>query len=135
MSVKISLEALDREIVRKIREIAGENVQRCMQCGTCSAVCPMAESADIPVRQLMLLLQHGCAEEVQQASSAWLCASCHTCEVRCPRGIDIPAVMEAVRQLALRQNLDRIDPRKIPAEKLAELPGIALVSVFRKLTS
>ncbi|MBI4882354.1 MAG: 4Fe-4S dicluster domain-containing protein [Planctomycetes bacterium] len=135
MSVFIPLGALDDAIIQKIAEISGENARRCMQCGTCSAVCPMVESMQPSVRQLMLLLQHGRSGAVQEATTAWTCAACHTCLVRCPRGIDIPRLMEGIRQIVLRQNLDRVDPRAIPAETLAALPPIALVAAFRKLTA
>ncbi len=135
MSVFIPLGVLDDAVIRKIAEISGENAGRCMQCGTCSAVCPMVESMQPSVRQLMLLLQHGQSGAALEASTAWTCAACHTCLVRCPRGIDIPRVMEAIRQMVLRENLDRINPRGIPAETLAAVPPIALVAAFRKLTA
>ena len=55
--------------------------------------------------------------------------------VRCPRGIDVPRVFEAVRQITLRQNVDLINPQEIPKETMAEAPQIAFVSAFRKLTA
>ncbi len=59
MTVLISLSALDDAAHKKVAEISGENPGKCMQCGTCSSVCPMVESMDVTVRQTMLLLQHG----------------------------------------------------------------------------
>lgn len=135
MSVKITLQALNDEVVVKISEISGENVNSCMQCGTCSAVCPMVESMELTSRQVMLLLQHGLYEKLVDSTTPWICASCHTCKVRCPRGVDVPRVMEALRQILLRSNEDQINPRRIPAEKISDLPQIALVSGFRKLTA
>jgi heterodisulfide reductase subunit C len=35
----------------------------------------------------------------------WLCAGCYTCATRCPNGIDIAAVMDALRQLAIANHL------------------------------
>jgi heterodisulfide reductase subunit C len=55
--------------------------------------------------------------------------------VRCPRGIDIPKVMEAMRQVQLRDNVDKVDLNKLTPEQLAQMPQIALVSGFRKMTS
>ncbi len=54
----------DRVAIDKIAEISGENVYKCMQCGTCSAVCPMGPSMAITVRQGMHLLQLRHVEEV-----------------------------------------------------------------------
>ena len=64
----------------------------------------------------------------------WLCASCLTCSVRCPRGVDIAAIMEALRLLKTREMVNYVEPNKIPKEELEELPQIALISNFRKFT-
>jgi heterodisulfide reductase subunit C len=124
-----------RRAVDKIAELSGEDIYTCMQCGTCSAVCPMVESMGMTTRQGILYLQFGQTEQVMQARIGEFCASCHTCMVRCPRDIDVPRVYEAVRQLTLRQNVDLIKPQEIPQETLEEAPQIAFVSTFRKLTS
>jgi heterodisulfide reductase subunit C len=126
----------DRRLaIGKIMEISGENIYQCMQCGTCSAVCPMIESMGFTTRQGIHFLQFGRTEEVIDARIGEYCASCHACQVRCPRGIEVPRVFEAVRQLVLRQNIDLIKPQEIPKETMAEAPQIAFVSTFRKLTS
>ncbi len=135
MTVLISRSALDEAAHKKVAEISGENAGKCMQCGTCSSVCPMVESMDVTVRQTMLLLQHGQAEQLAQSKTGSVCAACHNCEVRCPRGIEIPRLMEALRLVKLRRNEDHVDPRAIPREKLRELPPIAMVAGFRELTA
>jgi heterodisulfide reductase subunit C len=132
---RIPTGALSHELLGKIREISGENVYRCMQCGTCTAVCPMAADMEITTRQAMLMLQHGMVDELLDSRTPWLCASCHTCQVRCPRDLQITRVMEAVRLLTLRANVDAIDPRKIVREDVADMPQIAMVAGFRKLTA
>ena len=121
--------------VERIAELSGENIYACMQCGTCSAVCPMVESMGITTRQGIHYLQFGCTDKVKDARIGEFCASCHTCVVRCPRGIDVPRVYEAVRLLTLRQNVDLIKLHEIPKETMADAPQIAFVSTFRKLTS
>lgn len=131
----INLTPEEMEKLEKINELSGENVHQCMQCGTCSAVCPMVDSMGFTTRQGIHLLQFGKTEEVMHAKIGEYCASCHTCEVRCPRGIDVPRVFEAVRLLTLRQNVDLIVPGDIPEKTMTEAPQIAFVSGFRKLTS
>ena len=121
--------------VTKIAEISGQNVYECMQCGTCSAVCPMVESMGFTTRQGIHYLQFGEIEPVLDARIGEFCASCQTCLVRCPRGIDVPRVFEAVRQYVLRTNRDLVKPQEIPKQTMAEAPQIAFVSTFRKMTS
>jgi heterodisulfide reductase subunit C len=124
-----------RWVMNRIAELSGENVHQCMQCGTCSAVCPMVESMGFTTRQGIHYLQFGLVEKVVDARIGEYCASCHSCQVRCPRGIEVPKVFEAVRLLALRANQDLITLREVPEETLEEAPQIAMVSAFRKLTA
>ncbi len=95
----------------------------------------MTFAMDLLPRQVMRLVQLGLDEGLEVSETPWLCASCLTCSVRCPRGIDVARVMEAVRQLSLRKNVDHVDVSQLTPERLGELPQIALVSGFRKLTS
>ena len=135
MTTQISPAKAESEFVKKVAEISGQNLNLCYQCGTCSASCPMSFAMDLLPRQIMRLVQLGLEEEIAESVSNWLCASCLTCTVRCPRGIDLSRVMEALRLLTLRKNINFVEPSKIPPETIAELPQIALVSGFRKLTS
>ena len=135
MPLKISKSASDEKLRQKVKEISGEDFQKCFQCGTCSGSCPMADHINVFPRRVMALLQLGNRTALDDANTPWVCASCHTCMVRCPRSIDIPKVMEAVRQIKLRDRLDQIDPSKIDKKKIEEMPQIAMVSGYRKLTS
>jgi len=135
MALKISKHTINDQLRHKVREISGQNVQQCFQCGTCSGSCPMNEDVSLLPRQIMIMLQYGQAEALDLANTPWVCASCHTCLVRCPRGIDIPKVMEALRLIKLRQNVNHLELSSLEPEKIDDLPQIAMVSGFRKMTS
>ena len=94
----------------------------------------MSFAMDLLPRQIMRLAQLGLEDDIADSNTMWLCASCLACTVRCPRGIDLSRVMEALRLITLRKNIDFVEPSDIPPETIAELPQIALVSGFRKLT-
>jgi heterodisulfide reductase subunit C len=121
--------------IDKIARLSGQNVRLCMQCATCSAVCPMAESMWVTPRHVMHLLQLGLTDAAVEARVGQLCAACHTCTVRCPRGIDVARVFEAVRLLVLRDNVDLVCIGDLSREVRRAAPQIALVSAFRKLTA
>lgn len=123
------------EFVKKIEDLSGQDLSGCYQCGRCSGGCPSAPFMDPLPNQVMRLAQLGMKEEVLGCKTIWLCACCFTCLIRCPKGIDLAKVMEAFRQLLLRQNVDYIDPYKLSKSEVVELPQIALVSSFRKLTA
>jgi heterodisulfide reductase subunit C len=122
-------------LLGKIKEISGIDVFRCIQCGCCAAGCPTSDYMDYTPTQWMKLLQIGCFPEIAGSRGIWACASCFACLARCPRGIDLAKVAEAVRQIHLRRGLDRQDPARIPEGTLRKLPQIAVISCFRKFSS
>lgn len=101
-----------------LKESAGVDVSHCYQCGKCSAGCVQAERMDYPPSYVMRLLQTGDAADYRTALTSrtiWLCLNCENCYQRCPMSIDIPAVMDALRQQALREGVQHRDARKIIA--------------------
>jgi heterodisulfide reductase subunit C len=132
--VTISPKRLRSEFVRKVKELSGQNLQLCYQCGMCSGNCPAAANMDLSPRQIIELAKLGLEEEIADSKTVWICASCLACAVNCPRGFDLSKVMEAIRLLTLRKNIDRIRPEDISPEKRSELPQIAMVSGLRKFT-
>jgi len=135
MRVVISPQKLHGDFVRKVVEVSGQNLNLCYQCGKCSAGCPMSFAMDLLPNQIMRLVQLGLEEDIANSKTVWLCASCLTCTARCPKGVDLSRVMETLRLLTLRKNKDYVELSKLSPETIAELPQIALVSGFRKLTS
>ena len=134
MSVTVSPKRLRREFVKKIKELSGKNLQLCYQCGMCSGVCPAAANMDVSPRRIIELARLGLDEEITGSKTVWTCASCLACMVNCPRGFDLAKVMEAIRLLTLRKNVDRVRPEDIPPLERGELPQIAMVSGLRKFT-
>jgi heterodisulfide reductase subunit C len=133
MASKVAFTSENEEFLAKITELSGEEITLCEQCGTCSGGCPMIGAMDITPSHMMRIIQLG-QREVVETKAIWLCASCYTCTVRCPRGLDLSKVAEAARQVILRQGVDHIQIKKIPQQEMGRLPTIALVSSFRKMT-
>jgi heterodisulfide reductase subunit C len=135
MPIQISEKTVKSDFIDKVRKLSGQNIYMCFQCGTCGGACPMSGEMERLPRQIVRMVQFGLEEAVSDAKSFWTCASCHSCTVNCPRGIDLAKVMEAIRLLTLRKNINHIEPSQLPPETVKELPQIAMVSCFRKLTS
>jgi heterodisulfide reductase subunit C2 len=133
MAEKIVITSEGVELLDRVSTLSGEKITMCDQCGTCSGSCPMVGEMDVTPSQLMRMVQLG-EEGVLGTKTMWLCASCFACTVRCPRGLDLSKVAEALRQVTLRKSIDHIDIRTIPEAEIEELPQIALVSALRKLT-
>ena len=120
----------DRDLTAKIEELSGENVFSCYQCGKCSAGCPFTEDMDLLPNQVIRKVQMG-DRTVMESETPWICASCLSCEVDCPKGNDVPAIMEAIREISLRKNIDEVNLDDLETKGL---PEIALVSNLRKKT-
>ncbi len=135
MRIEISTQRLQSDFVKKVEEISGQSLLSCNQCGKCSAGCPMSFAMDSLPNQVIRLVQLGLEEDIAGSKTVWICASCFTCTVRCPQGVDLAKVMEAVRLVTLRRNIDYMQASDIPIDTLSELPQIALVGGFRKHTA
>ena len=135
MAIRVSVKTIRGPLARKVREISGQDPNLCFQCGLCAGSCPMTGEMEIYTRRVMHMLQLGLVDAVISQKMAYLCASCHTCQARCPRGIDIPAVVEALRLLTLRRGDNYIAPERIPAERVREMPQAAMVAGLRKFTA
>ena len=118
----------------RIRELSGEKIELCFQCGACSSGCPMTEEMDYLPSKVIRMAQLG-LKEALDTKTIWVCTTCFNCEVRCPRGIDIANVMEAFRQLVLRTKYDRVSLDQLTLEELRTLPQIAILSNQRKLSA
>jgi len=132
--IELSSAKLKKDFIKKIAEISGQNIYECYQCGKCSAGCPMCFAMDILPSQVIRLAQLGLEDEIKASKTIWLCASCLTCDARCPKGVDLSRVMEAMRLLTLRKSKNHLEPSQMARPEVADLPQIALVSSFRKFT-
>jgi len=134
MSLKITREKIKNSLVDKIEDISGQNVFDCYQCGMCSSGCPVTDYMDYSPNQVMRLVQLGSVDEILNSRTIWICSTCLQCSTRCPKGIDVAKVMEALRTINLRQRECTLKPEDLKLNDLRDLPPIALVSAFRKLT-
>lgn len=89
---------------------------------------------DLLPSQVIRLVQLG-LEEALTCETIWLCASCLTCLSRCPKGVDLPRIMEALRQLVLRKEGDRLELSALPADFLSQAPQLAIIAGSRKYLS
>jgi len=135
MRIVISTEALHSDFVKKVEDISEQTLFSCNQCGKCSAGCPMSFAMDLLPNQIIRLAQLGQEDDIAKANTIWICASCITCSVRCPKGVDLARVMEALRLITSRKNIDYVQIPEIPKETIAQLPQVAMVGGFRKLTA
>ncbi|GAB4280695.1 MAG: 4Fe-4S dicluster domain-containing protein [Deferrisomatales bacterium] len=93
---------------REIQERSGQNLSRCYQCKKCSAGCPTAAWFEWPNHSVVRMIQRGMREAVLGSRAIWMCVTCETCGTRCPNGIYLSPIMDALRSMAVEEG------RKVP---------------------
>lgn len=116
-----------------IHEISGVNPYKCMKCGKCSATCPSFNEMDIKPHQFVSYVLNDNIEALTKSESLWKCLSCFACVERCPRDVKPGKLIDAARQILIRQrNQTYLSPDEIPEHIDPELPQQLLVSAFRR---
>jgi heterodisulfide reductase subunit C len=103
MAITISKDKSTRSLLQQVQEISGVDVSKCYQCKKCTSGCPVSSMAKCPPSELMRRLHLGLGDELLNSDILWMCVSCETCSARCPMGIDVAAVMDALRKLAVQR--------------------------------
>jgi Fe-S oxidoreductase len=91
--------------LRKLTD--GERIQACLQCGTCSGVCPFGYLMDYPPSKMISALRAGMFDKVIKNDMVWMCVSCYACTKFCPAKIPLtPGLMtRAKEELLLAGNV------------------------------
>ena len=117
---------LNPNLAEEIFQETGTEARACYQCLKCSGGCPVAvDYMDFPPSQIMRFIQLGMEDKALNCNTYWVCAACETCGVRCPNDIDIPHIMDNLKQRALKQGL------KPPEKKLLVFHQAFLNSIRR----
>ena len=89
------------EVENLLHAEEGASLVRCVQCATCSAVCPAVEFMDHTPRELIALINAGMKDEVMASNTYWTCASCYACSEKCPEGIRPADLMYALARYSI----------------------------------
>jgi Fe-S oxidoreductase len=77
----------------------GERIQACLQCGTCSGICPFGYLMDFPPSKMISALRAGMFEKVIKTDMVWMCVSCYACTNFCPAKIPLtPGLMTRTKE-------------------------------------
>ncbi len=139
----ISHDTLRSLFQETLEKDCGEKVSHCYQCGKCSAGCPISFQMDYLPNQIMRMVQLGMEDQVLSSRTIWLCASCLTCTVRCPREIDIAEIMDYLRRRAYKKQVIPLEETEIPLfnkiflrniELFGRLYEMGLIGMFNLLS-
>jgi heterodisulfide reductase subunit C len=87
----------------RIKALSGADLRVCFQCKKCSCGCPVTDHASNPPSEIIRRIHLGDEEGVLNSDLVWTCASCETCSVRCPMGVDFASAIDAIKVLAVER--------------------------------
>ena len=102
ITIKKSSEEVEG-LIGRVEEISGVDLNLCYQCKKCTSGCPVAKLTESPPSEIMRRLHLGAGDELLDSDIIWACVSCETCSARCPMGIEVAEVMDALRILAIEK--------------------------------
>lgn len=100
--------SMNEAFYTSLYEVAdGERVRTCLQCGTCSGVCPFGYLMDFPPGRMITALRAEMFDQVLKSDTVWMCVSCYACTAVCPSKIPLtPGLMtRAKEELLLAGNI------------------------------
>ncbi len=81
----------------------------CIQCGRCTGGCPVTVRAGLNVRQFVNNAYfEEKLDELARLAEIWDCTACHTCAVRCPKGLKPLEVLIGLRSMIIESG--KVEP-------------------------
>jgi heterodisulfide reductase subunit C len=85
-----------------------EGLKACINCGTCTAICPAAGVSDYDPRIVVDMVQQNNEETLAallKSDTIWKCGECLSCKTRCPRE-NVPGyIIQALRSLSIETGM------------------------------
>jgi len=102
---KIDTSKIDPDFKYQIaKEEGGEGILKCFACGSCTARCPeMDVNPDWNPRVIIRKALLGLKDEVLSSDFIYVCSSHYRCLEKCPQGVNVKQVMNAVRNTRLSE--------------------------------
>jgi ferredoxin len=92
---------VDPQLMRELKEYGAIGVEKCINCGNCTAVCSLSSTDDRFPRYMLRLAQLGMQDELLGSKELWLCYNCGVCSDTCPQQAEPANFMAAARCYAI----------------------------------
>lgn len=106
----LRLDEIDNALQRELKEKLDVDIETCLECGKCSGGCSNGHIFDYTPRKIVQLVKLGDEETLAGMDALWICLSCQLCLDRCPAGIDIPRILDYLREKAVTKGVKATRP-------------------------
>jgi nitrate reductase gamma subunit/ferredoxin len=92
---------VDPQFLTEIKKYGAVNVERCFNCGNCTAICSLTSNEAQFPRKIIRMAQLGLRDQLLGNKELWLCYNCGDCSETCPQGAEPANLMAAARCYAI----------------------------------
>lgn len=95
------IQRVDPTLIHEFKEYGAVGLEKCINCGNCTAICPLAANGEHFPRRIIRLVQLGRRDELLGSKELWLCYNCGECSETCPQQAEPANFMAAARCYAI----------------------------------
>lgn len=92
---------IDTNLLYNFKEYGAVGIEKCINCGNCTAICSMTSEENRFPRDIIRMAQLGMKDEILGSKELWLCYNCGQCSDTCPQGAEPANLMAAARCYAI----------------------------------
>jgi ferredoxin len=96
MSVRV-----DPQFLTEVKKYGAVNIEKCFNCGNCTAICPLSTNDENFPRRLIRYAQLGLKKPLLGSKELWMCYACGECTQTCPQQADPGEFMATARRYAI----------------------------------
>jgi ferredoxin/nitrate reductase gamma subunit len=89
------------DLLYEIKQFGSVGLEKCINCGNCTAICPLSTSEEGFPRRTIRQAQLGMKDELLGSKEIWLCYNCGECSETCPQQAEPANLMAAARCYAI----------------------------------
>ena len=76
---------VDPTLLRELKEHGAVSIEKCYNCGTCTATCSLSTDDSQFPRRIIRMAQLGLRDQLLGSKELWLCYNCGLCSETCPK--------------------------------------------------
>jgi ferredoxin/nitrate reductase gamma subunit len=95
------IQRVNPSLLHEFKEYGAVGLEKCINCGNCTAICPLSANGERFPRRTIRLVQLGRRDELLGSKELWLCYNCGECSETCPQQAEPANLMSAARCYAI----------------------------------
>jgi ferredoxin len=92
---------VDPQLLFELKKYGTVSVEKCFNCGNCTATCPLSTNGETFPRRIIRYAQLGLKKPLLSSKELWLCYYCGECTQTCPKQADPGEFMATARRYAI----------------------------------